>query len=82
MVTRSIVLTSSLLGLGGGAGLAAADHGPSVTVVNFPLDPAGIYVAANQPAAGSFAHAIPADGLQLRCLDGATCTVLISAAGY
>ena len=42
----------------------------------------GIYVAANQPAVGSFAHAIPADNLQLRCLDGATCTVLISAAGY
>jgi len=42
----------------------------------------GIRVPAGQSMVGSFHHAILADGLQLECLNGSTCTALVSAAGY
>jgi len=59
-----------------------SDHNMLAVLSRPGTSPFGIYVAANQPAVGSFAHAIPTDGLSLQCLNGATCTVLISAAGY
>jgi hypothetical protein len=41
-----------------------------------------LWVPANQSVVGSFHHALQADGLQLQCQGGGTCTVLYSAAGY
>jgi hypothetical protein len=58
------------------------DHDVIVTFSHAGSVMLGLRVPANQSVVQSFAHAVLADSMQVRCLGGSACTVLKSVAAY